>query len=234
MQSKKSFIIICIFFIPLLGYCNSENLMSKEDVSKLFGRSLEMNTPEELEKFRILCEAGESAYKALAEVLLDDKSDPDIIGNVISVFIQSKGDKTIPLQAMSRYIELRAAEENMNQDICEVFAAFGAIGGVDEAKILRGFLISDDPLIRNSAEGNLKIIEERLEVDRRRANSRARPGSSKIDEISHGADNETINPNQRNKVLAAGEPYWIWVFGGIAILVVFVLFRLSTNRLVGK
>ena len=234
MQSKISLILVFILIILFSGYCNSEPLMSEDEVSKLFGRSLEMNTPEEIEKFRVLCEAGERAYPALAEVLLDDKSDSDRISNVISVFIQSKGDKTIPLKAMSRYIELRVAEKNMNQDICEVFAALGAIGDVDEARILRKFLDWDDPLIRNSAEGNLKIIEKRLEADKRRASSRVRPGNSKVDEITRGADNETIDPNRRNMVLALGQPYWKWVFGGIMVLIVFVLFRLSTKQPSGK
>ena len=141
--------------------------MTPEEVIPLLAHSIEMNSSAELENYKILCEAGERAFPAMAKILLDGK-EPDVIRSIIPFFVDTKGDKTIPLQAMSKYVEMHARNPSVNQEICSLFIAFGDIGGANEVTFLKQYLDVKDPIIRASIEGNIERIEKRLNPEKPR------------------------------------------------------------------
>ena len=229
MHTERLSILLYFFILASPCCAQDQHPMTREEVIPLLAHSIEMDSPKEIENYRILTEAGERAYPAMAEVLLAG-SEPDVIRSIIPFFVNSKGDKTIPLQAMSKYVEMHARETPINQELCVVFMALGKLGGVNEAALLRKFVDLEDPVVRNSVEDNLKIIDKRLAAEKRRAAAIERTDNRKADEFAGNSTVQTDSKDRGSSPTASFLSYWRWLFGGSIVLLAAGYFLLRKGQ----
>lgn len=203
--------------------------MTKEQVVRLFGRSIEFDAPQERENFRILRDAGASAYPAMAEVLLSS-SDPDAIRNIIPIFVQSEGDKTIPLRAMTQFVDLHINDDPINQEINSVIRGIGELGGGREAAFLNKLSRPEDPLVRNSIEYNIGKIEKRLAAESRRTTSIEKRGQRDIDGSLH--DSRFQSELKSESPIFSNMLPFQWQFGvGMIVVLIFGAFYFLRKRI---
>lgn len=108
--------------------------------------------------YRRLVAMGEKAYPALARELLQT-TDATVAGGIIGMFVESKGDKTIPRVAIRRFYQDRtAAFHDQNRVRIMVANSLGDIGERQDAALLQQML--SDPTVPvkvNALRGFAKI-----------------------------------------------------------------------------
>ncbi len=223
MQSKAVAIIFLVGAFS--GHCRAaEHTMTKEEVFRLFSYSVERNSPEEFNNFLTLRDAGERAYPALAE-LLAEAEDPATVSNIVPVFVQSKGDKTVPLNALNKYIEHQGSKTPTKGGLFMVVRALGALGGAKEAATLRGLNDHGDILLRNAVEHSLDRIEKRLKASERRTAAMARKRDRTIGASPEMTERRKSPPGEEKAVTTAFCSYWQWLLGGIIVLAAYACFK---------
>lgn len=229
MRTKIHFVLFCFLVVSPVVHGEEQTLMKREEVVRLFGRSVEMNSPKERENFRILQDAGERAYPALAEVLLSD-SDPDAISNVVPIFLQSKGDKTIPLRAMMEFVELHINDDPINQEINSVIRGIGALGGAKEAEFLKGLPQPTEVLVQHVIEDNYEKIEKRLVAEDRRLKSIERRVRRGVEDSLGGPAILSEAKSKESSSSTTPQFKWQLLVGAIAVFIV-CLFYLLRKRI---
>ena len=147
--------------------------LSREEIVGILRENMGADYPGSLshssfERYKSLLRAGETAYPALAEELLST-SDTELISGIVSVFEQSKGDKTIPRRAMRKFVELHGRDNSSSGSVYAVTMALGAIGGTEDADLLRKYLDLEDVLQRHNVENSIERIEKRERELKRQA-----------------------------------------------------------------
>jgi len=226
MQNKIRFTLLAFFFISsgmLMGLGN----LSKEEIIEMIPKGLEKDSPNEIQNWQTLIDSGESIYLPLSEILLDPKHEA-IANDVISLFVKSKGDKTLPLQALRKYLEVNAKKVPLDRTIFSVVIAMGTMGGKSEAEALRDLVDPDvfqDPdrtLLRHSVEANLEKIEKRLKNQELDAAAHERIESIRGTNSENG--NKTIATlNTGLGLSSALKSRWPWVAGGSLLLLIAVI-----------
>jgi len=235
MQNKIKFAMLAIFVISsdmLMGLGD----LSKEEIVDMIPKSIEKDSPNEIHNWQTLIDSGESIYLPLSEILLDPKHE-GIAQDVISLLVKSNGDKTIPLGALRKYLEVNAKKVPLDRNIFSVVIAMGAMGGKSEAEALRELVDPDvfqDPdrtLLRHSVEGNLEKIEKRLKNQELDAAAHDRMESRRGTNSENG--NKTIaTPNAGAGPSSTLKSHWLWVAGGSLlslIAVIYLMRRFATN-----
>ncbi len=228
MQNKTIATYIIILLFSSLAKGDEKKLMSKEEALQLLlPHSIEGNSPGEFERFLTLRDAGESAYPALVEVYFQTK-DIMITGAIAAIFIQSKGDKTIPVQALRNYVTIHGKEIPLGVGIPDAVMVLGRLGGEKEALVLRELLPMDDVLMRHSVENGIKQIETRQRTAERQAATRVRPNNKEL-YMSSKEEGRISKILTKNEFISVFYLYWKWLCGGLLIVAVFFFFRRSAN-----
>lgn len=172
---RNSYIPVVILALMYILPCQAEEqkALTREEVARMLPYSTEGDAPGEYDNFLRLIDVGEPAYPALVEEMLQTK-DSSKVSNIAAVFVRSKGDKTIPLQAMTQFVQLHGKEVPSYPGIEAVIRAMGALGGEKEAQLLRELLDLDNVLVRHVVEDSIKLIDKRQENMQREASSRDR------------------------------------------------------------
>ncbi len=123
-------------------------LMSAEDESsivELLPRGMDMIDETAAANYRRLVAMGEKAYPALAKELLRT-TDATVAGRIISIFVESKGDKTIPRNALRQfYREREAVFQDRNRVRMMIAGGLGKVGERKDAALLQEML--SDPAV---------------------------------------------------------------------------------------
>ena len=224
MQNNPLFAFF-VFFLFLVSCKGAETpQMTKDEVIGSFYYSVDEPTPEEFKNYLKLLDAGEAAYPALVEIL-SETNDRGMVSNIITVFIQSKGNKTIPLQAMTQYLELHAREESAQGEVRDVAIAFGKLGGPHEAIALRKLLDTDVVLTRDAVEAALEKIETRQKAGERQAASQKRSKERRERSASRTTGTDQGKPFENVSQPGTSRSYWRWLLGGALLLAALVSCR---------
>ncbi len=223
MQNKAVVAFVLYVFYGFPCQCKETKLMTKEEVLRLFSYSIESNSPGEFENFLTLRDAGEAAYPALAG-LLNETEDPAVVNNIIPIFVQSRGNKTIPLQAMNAYLDANGSKIPTTGEVFSVVMALGDLGGAKEVGTLRRLDDHGNILLRHAVEHSLEQIEKRLKASERMAAAMVR----KRDQTT-GASPEMTERRKsvgvEKAVPTALRSYWQWLLGGIIVLAAYACFK---------
>ena len=168
MRNELISIFGLIFFLSISCMGDEEKILTREEAVRMLPYSVEGDAPGEHETFLRLVEIGESAYPALAEELLET-NDSSKIASIVGVFVSSKGDKTMPLQAMIRFVELHGREYPTYPGLRAVLGGIGNLGGEPEKLFLRQYLDVKEPVDRHVVEDSIKLIDKRQEAMKREA-----------------------------------------------------------------
>lgn len=136
---------------------DDQPLPLEEKVKSLLPVSDDLHDEDEIARLDELIAMGDIAYPALAH-MLEDETEPVMIGRICGVFIESEGDKTIPIEAVKR---LLTRDENVK--VLTVAArTLGHIGGVGDTDALFPFLRHEDEYVRvNTIRALAKIGDEK-------------------------------------------------------------------------
>lgn len=194
--------------------------LSRDEIISMIPKGVEKDSQEEIQNWQILIDSGESIYQPLSDILLDPNQKV-IADDVISIFVKSKGDKTIPLEALRTYLEVNAKKVPLDRTVFSVVIAMGAMGGKVEAKALRELVdpeIFQDPdqsLLRNSVEGNLAKIEKRLKTQELDAGIDNRTK----DRMSKSSSESRLNSTgDRKGLVAVIRSNWVWFVCVVGLL----------------
>jgi len=166
--------IFSLFLIassPCLG--EEKRILTRQEAVKMLPYSIEGNAPGEYETFLKLTDFGELAYPALVEELLDPQGSSRV-ASIVGVFVSSKGNKTLPLRAMVRFVEMHGRDVPTFPGLQAVIRGIGQLGGENEKGFLRQYLDVEDGLVRHVVEDSMALIEKRQEAMKREATSRER------------------------------------------------------------
>ena len=224
MQNRLpiAFFAFFLFLVPCKG--SEVTPMTKEEVLKLFDYSIDSQSPETINDFLKLRDAGEAAFPALAEILLETNDNREV-WNIIAVFIQSKGNKTIPLRAMTQYLELHAREESAQGEVRYAVSALGDLGGSQEAIALRKLLDTDVVLTRDAVEAALEKIETRQKAGERQAASQRRSKGRKEQQVSQVTGTDHGEASERMSKSGFFRTYWRWLLGIVLLPTAWMSYR---------
>ena len=224
MQNNPLFAFF-VFFLFLVSCKGAETpQMTKDEVIGSFYYSVDEQTPEEFKNYLKLLDAGEAAYPALVEIL-SETNDRGMVSNIITVFIQSKGNKTIPLQAMTQYLELHAREESAQGEVRYAVSALGDLGGSQEAIALRKLLDTDVVLTRDAVEAALEKIETRQKAGERQAASQRRSKGRKEQQVSQVTGTDHGEASERMSKSGFFRSYWRWLLGIVLLPTAWMSYR---------
>jgi len=115
---NKYILSIFMVFTLMIAACTSADAqvpdnkakMSKEQILDLLHRVGDMRSEKEMQNFKRLLEMGENVYPVLSEKLFDagepySPAEEYFTNRIMIIFIESKGDKTIPLKAVRKFIK---------------------------------------------------------------------------------------------------------------------------------
>lgn len=234
IHMRNNFIRTLILSLVLPFTCAGSEVvpLSREEMIGILRENMGCDYPGSgdhaaFERYKDLLKAGEASYPALAEELLSS-SDDDLIRAILSVFKQSKGDKTIPRRAMRKFIERHGRDNSSSGAVYAVTMALGVIGGAEDADLLKEYLDVKDVLQRHNVENSIERIEKRQQDLKRQAefdeNSRDRRKSLRtgIEPCCHQVEGDDEN-SRSNRSLA------IWIVIAAAFLLAAVVW-LRSNR----
>jgi len=99
---------LACLLIPHFSFADGPSQpVSKQEVSKLLPRGVDMLDPTEVADYSRLVNLGDRAYPALVELLVEEQN-YIIISRILGVFVESKGDKTAPIQAIRNLLRTNA------------------------------------------------------------------------------------------------------------------------------
>ncbi len=168
--------------------------------------------------FKALVDTGEVIYPMLSELLFET-NDSFVKKNIIAVMIQSKGNKSIPLQSSKKYIELNARKEKIDSVVISAIGLLEECGGEDELEYLRQSMSLPERPYGIYVEGSLKALEKKLkkqELDFR-AQNRA---ENERESIAQNKINSASVASQDTNSVTTTQAYWPWVVGVSLIVVI--------------
>jgi len=203
--------------------------MTREEVVRDLSNCIGIDDDaESFDKYKALLNKGEATYPGLAEELQQTK-DSMMVGAITAVFVQSKGDKRIPLRAMTKYLEIHANDVPI-VGVDDIVIALGSLGGPKEADVLRDLLSRKDGQGRDAAESSLKKIEERQRAEARRANPPARIDGRGGKDVPHVPANEGQTNRERSDSVTLLCSNWQWIIGGMLVFIAYLIFRRSAGN----
>lgn len=155
----------------------AKEALPRDLVASMLDDAMEHEGPEGHAKYLVLRDAGEAAYPALSEILLESK-DAATAGAVMAVFLQTEGDKRLPLQAMMKYLHLHVRENPVSGGVHFVLQALYKLGGKEEADGLRQFLDLEDPRAREAVQAAVDKITAREAAGGRRGKTPGDPAGT--------------------------------------------------------
>ena len=125
-------VIVLISICPL----SAQSMNSQTTVTDLLPTGFPPYSEKELLNYETLLHLSDKAYPALCQEMLS-ANDEHKIGLIISVFIESKGDKTVPLAAIRKLAIKRtgSSKEDVEMRVI-VVQALGKIGKPEDAGYL--------------------------------------------------------------------------------------------------
>lgn len=151
--------------------------LTKEQVLQLIPQGIDFEDKKEIERYNKLVSMGERAYPGLVQLLEDtkDRVEPNnrlLISTILSVFINSRGDKRVPIEATKRLLAKTKGEEKAAVDIRIIAVmCLGKIGRPEDRECIFSLLEDRDEKVRINAlralsklgnEGDVKRIQDFL------------------------------------------------------------------------
>lgn len=139
MQNKYRTLLVstlCFLTGASPHFAFSQTMNDNKTILELLPRGIDMVDEAEARNYEQIIKMGESAYPALCHELLATKDDI-IVGRILSIFIESKGDKTLPLTAIRKLASIRTGPSKQDTDMrVIVVQALGKMGKPEDAKYL--------------------------------------------------------------------------------------------------
>lgn len=132
---------IKLFCMPIYAQSSPQGTkINNEQILALLPRGIDTLDEKDVQKYEQLVEMGATAYPALSAELLD--TDSEIVASrIIGVFVESKGDKTVPRETIRKLVSKWDSSTRHGKAIREVSAeALGKIGTKEDASILLSLL----------------------------------------------------------------------------------------------
>jgi len=137
--------IITLSFSVLIADNTDDNSITKSDVLALIPRSFDMLDLEERNRYLALLDMGSEVHPLLREIL-NEVDDPIIITRILSVFAESKGDKSVALESLTEL--LSSNRELDNQIKITASNVLGEIGDAQHSQLLYPLIEDNDERVR--------------------------------------------------------------------------------------
>lgn len=192
----RHLLILAIALVGLsTGSALGQKALTKDEVVRLLPQGIDMLDHEQLNNYNQLVELGGRAYPGLIELLAEVDSSI-MVSRIVSILVQSEGDKRQPRAAIKSILVRFPSGER--EDIwCRIFAltALGRIGTIEDVASVTPFLDDADEKVRVNAlrtlgligdEESAKQIEMRIERWRADPNDRSSAEAARSLEVIRG------------------------------------------------
>lgn len=142
---------LCSFIHVGAASGDAGEALTRRDVLSLLPKGIDMEDKAEIEKYQRLLDLGEKAYPALAQ-LLDETNDPLLAGRILAVFVDSSGDKEVPVVAIKKFLAKIPGDDD-EAVIVRLLAvrALGRVGSVDDRDAVYELLEDSNEKVRINA-----------------------------------------------------------------------------------
>ena len=178
-----SFCAIMLFCMPVQAQSSPQGTkMNNEEIIALLPRGTDMLDEKDVQRYEQLVKMGATAYPALSSELLNT-TDEITASRIISIFVESKGDKTVPRETIRKLVSKWDSSTRHGKAIREVSAeALGKIGTKEDVSVLFSLLDDKDKSVQIQSLRSLAKVGDEQSIQQIRVWIVKRRGSMSREE----------------------------------------------------